>query len=208
MHADESPESLRELNRAALRSEFGDRLQRLCEDAGFTRAQLAKASGVSYNSIQRYESGETSPTLDKLCDLADALEVTVGELLGETYTSPSSGAFDLRIGQRAGLFLVQTIRRGARVRLKDLVDLATEIQSAQWVSLSASLMESSATWARIRCAPEEFSADEIRRCELEIQTTVEVMLLEVGRAGGFVVSPGRIATVLADLTDELSLTEK
>lgn len=60
---------------------FGRRLRQLYEARGFTKASFARAAGVAYNTIDRYESGVTSPDVPKLRDLAKALGVSVGELV-------------------------------------------------------------------------------------------------------------------------------
>lgn len=45
-----------------------------------TLEELSKLSGVSTSSLNRYECGEVSPTLDKLEKIAAALNVSMSDL--------------------------------------------------------------------------------------------------------------------------------
>jgi len=46
-----------------------------------TQQELAECLGVTYQDISRYETGRVKPPIDKLCKLADALNVTTDYLL-------------------------------------------------------------------------------------------------------------------------------
>lgn len=48
-------------------------LERFREELGLSQIELARLSGVSLNSLRRYERGETMPQLDALVLLAPAL---------------------------------------------------------------------------------------------------------------------------------------
>jgi transcriptional regulator with XRE-family HTH domain len=61
---------------------FAARLRRLRNERGLTQAQLAAAIGRARVSVGYFECEETLPSLDTLCRLADALDVTTDELLG------------------------------------------------------------------------------------------------------------------------------
>ena len=61
------------------------RLKEIREEQGFTQKGLAEISGVSLRTLQKYESGERDllkAEVGAVIALADALEVTVYELLG------------------------------------------------------------------------------------------------------------------------------
>ena len=75
------------------------RIKQICKDRGMTLQELAKAVGVSLNSISGFATGKQKPSLDTLEKLATALNVEVGELFvpkndfvafvrmnGQTYT--------------------------------------------------------------------------------------------------------------------------
>lgn len=50
-----------------------------------TLAQLSELSGISIGHLSRLENGSRTPTVRLLLQLARALDVTVGELVGETH---------------------------------------------------------------------------------------------------------------------------
>lgn len=50
---------------------------------GMTQEALSRASGIHRVTIAKYETGASSPRLSNLEKLAEALGVTVSELLGE-----------------------------------------------------------------------------------------------------------------------------
>ncbi len=72
---------------------FSDRLKHLRAVRGLTQEQLAERAGISRSRLQllewnrkdtRSKDGPANPTLDVVWQLADALEVTVAELIGST----------------------------------------------------------------------------------------------------------------------------
>jgi transcriptional regulator with XRE-family HTH domain len=64
--------------------EIGLRLRVLRSRRGLSQRQLGVLAGVSQYTVLRIENGHNAPTLPTLTSLARALEMTVGELLGET----------------------------------------------------------------------------------------------------------------------------
>lgn len=64
------------------KSMVGHRIRVARADARMSQEDLAKASGVSIASIQKYESGETCPLLQTAVAMAEALGVTVNDLCG------------------------------------------------------------------------------------------------------------------------------
>lgn len=68
-------------------------LGRLMEDGGFTNETLGKKSDVGRSTIQRIRQMETSPSLDNLAALAEALGVGLVDLLSKGgQTTPESWA--------------------------------------------------------------------------------------------------------------------
>jgi transcriptional regulator with XRE-family HTH domain len=55
-------------------------LKRLREERGLTQEALAFRSGVSMSSLGRIELGRTSAAWTTVCQLAEALDVSMGEL--------------------------------------------------------------------------------------------------------------------------------
>jgi len=59
----------------------GQRLAELRRQRGFTQEALAEQVGIQPHGLSRIEQGHRSPSLSTLAHLAEALDVTVGELL-------------------------------------------------------------------------------------------------------------------------------
>lgn len=61
---------------------FGDRLRSARLAAGMTQQAVADQIGATLRTYQRYEGGDTEPTLYDLVSLAVILGVTADSLLG------------------------------------------------------------------------------------------------------------------------------
>lgn len=75
---------------------FGERLKILQRNAGLTNEQLARRIGTGLRNVQRWRSSEAAPRIDALIDLADALGVTLDELVGREPGRATSRAADRR----------------------------------------------------------------------------------------------------------------
>ena len=60
------------------------RLREIREGKGVSLRALKEASGVAVSSLALFEAGKGDPQLSTLRKLANALNVTVAELIGET----------------------------------------------------------------------------------------------------------------------------
>ena len=71
------------LEKSDLQKIVGIRIQKLREEKGFTQVDLAgKIEGVfDTTNVSRIESGRTNPTLYNLHRIAEALEISLSELL-------------------------------------------------------------------------------------------------------------------------------
>ncbi len=59
------------------------RLKELRKKAGWSQQKLAEKSGLSYNTITKIEQGAaTMPTIQTIIKIADALEISIDELVG------------------------------------------------------------------------------------------------------------------------------
>jgi transcriptional regulator with XRE-family HTH domain len=58
-------------------------LRQIREHQGISQRALAKAAGITQAALFRLESGETDPRLSTLRAIAEALGVTVAEIIGE-----------------------------------------------------------------------------------------------------------------------------
>ncbi len=60
---------------------FGQQLSRLRRNADMTQSDLGERVGVTRQAISKYETGDSFPDISILSLLAEALEVTTGELI-------------------------------------------------------------------------------------------------------------------------------
>lgn len=63
---------------------LGERLRALRESVKLSQAKMAELVGVKQSSINRYESGESSPTLEVLLKYADYFDVSMDYIFGRT----------------------------------------------------------------------------------------------------------------------------
>lgn len=66
-----------------MKNYFAENLKYLRTKKGLSQNKLAELANVNQASINRWEAKEMSPSLDNVNDLANALGVSVGDLLGE-----------------------------------------------------------------------------------------------------------------------------
>lgn len=69
-------------------------IQKKIKEMGFTSAQLAERMGISAPAFSQVVNG--NPTLSKLCDIANAMGISVSELLREDQeeeTAQASASF-------------------------------------------------------------------------------------------------------------------
>lgn len=62
---------------------LGTRLRQLRKSRQLTLSALASLSGVAVSTISKIENGALSPTLDKVLRLANGLDLSIGQLIGE-----------------------------------------------------------------------------------------------------------------------------
>jgi transcriptional regulator with XRE-family HTH domain len=62
--------------------EMGEVLRQRRAELGMSQADLAAAAGVDKRQIRRYEAGEQQPVLSVAVAIANALDISVGELAG------------------------------------------------------------------------------------------------------------------------------
>ena len=60
---------------------MGLNIRRIRESRGISQEQLAADAEIPYSSVNAIEGGKTNPTAASLMALADALEVSLSELL-------------------------------------------------------------------------------------------------------------------------------
>lgn len=72
----------------------GARLRQLRHDRKLTQEQLAEAAGLSYKFIGEIERGIGNPTLTTLAALANALSVSIADVVAEPARPPRISAHD------------------------------------------------------------------------------------------------------------------
>ena len=71
---------------------LASRLRQARDDMGFSRAELARRTGIPAKSIEKFEFGTQEPSVSRLQALSEALEVTFQSLAGmdaDPYFEPS-----------------------------------------------------------------------------------------------------------------------
>jgi len=69
------------VTRDKLKQALGKRIIRLREQKGWTQADLARACNKDRQAIEKLENGRVNPTLYTLLEIANALEVSLSELV-------------------------------------------------------------------------------------------------------------------------------
>ncbi|HEX6447244.1 MAG TPA: helix-turn-helix domain-containing protein [Streptosporangiales bacterium] len=164
---------------------LGQRLRHLRQRKGLTLAELGEAVGRAPSQLSLVENGRREPRLSLLKQLADALDVEVGELLG---TSPPSRRAALEIAveraQRGPLYAalgLPAIKIGKRLPTEVLEALA-----GLQAELERQAHEKAATPEEARRANGELRAQMRERGNYyaDIERAAASILDAVGYAGG------------------------
>lgn len=89
--------------------EIGSRIRTYRQKAGLSQEQLAELVGVSFQQIQKYESGFTTLNITKLQQIALALNVSVTDFFD---AAPSKGEVILTAEERELLQAYRQIKNG------------------------------------------------------------------------------------------------
>lgn len=73
---------------------FSKNLKFLREKNKLSQNKLAELANVNQTTIARWESGEISPSLDNILDVADALNISVANLTGIDLEKKETNSFD------------------------------------------------------------------------------------------------------------------
>lgn len=74
-----------------INKDIGKRIAKFRRKAGMTQVQLAKKVGLTENWIQQIEYGNTEPSVAKLIIFAEALGITVNDLLTDSDRKEKEG---------------------------------------------------------------------------------------------------------------------
>lgn len=85
--------------------ELGRRITHARERKGWNRNQLARAAGVTWANLTRYEQGQNEPSASKLFEIAKVLDVSGDWLLGRTGAPeiPGVGPLDVTLSMSDNL---------------------------------------------------------------------------------------------------------
>lgn len=76
--------------------EINERIRMLMEGKNLSQKELANLSGITEASISKYLSGERTPRIDVVVNLANALGVTTDELIGNDIEDDKMGLVRLK----------------------------------------------------------------------------------------------------------------
>lgn len=94
---------------------IGESIKKNRKKAGLTQEELGNILGVSGVAIMRYEKGQREPNLEMLHKIADALEVSINELLGTSDTRKEfQDDFDLRLLNDEVMEYILNIKNGLK----------------------------------------------------------------------------------------------
>ena len=69
--------------------EFNTRLAEILEEKGIRQAELSRKTGLATSLISNYITGKTSPSLDYALKIANALGITLDDMVGRKRSSLS-----------------------------------------------------------------------------------------------------------------------
>ncbi len=71
-------------------AQLGLRIRELRRERGWSQEQLARSAGLSRNFVAQIERGESTPTVATLARLAQALALSIAELIGQEHPAPEA----------------------------------------------------------------------------------------------------------------------
>ena len=72
-----------------------ENIKRIRKEKHLTQKQLGEKCGMSESTLRQYEIGYRNPKIQTIKRIADALGVSLGELIGNDYESVSSDPYFL-----------------------------------------------------------------------------------------------------------------
>lgn len=122
---------------------FGDILQELRKDKGWTQADVAKLLGLSKSAVGAYEASVSEPSIENLIKISDLFNVNIDFLLGHVREQISWSDLVAPIKINNGTITISTINDALRtlsihnrtvliehlMQLKRLEDLETLVKT-------------------------------------------------------------------------------
>jgi len=95
-----------------IRNGMGKRIKTLRKMKAFTQEELGEKAGLSYKFVGEIERGEVNPSLDSMVRIANALDITVGDLFPrEVDIFPQFSSQDLQLIKKALRLLNRTFSK-------------------------------------------------------------------------------------------------
>lgn len=91
---------------------------------GMTQVDLANAIGVSDRTIQKYEAGRAIPNSEILSSLADALNISLDELMGNKKRKAPSDEAEQAVSTLKALFMGGDFDEDEKKEIYDKISLA------------------------------------------------------------------------------------
>ena len=110
--------------------ELGERLRRLRESVKLSQVKMAELLGVKQSSINRYEQGQSAPSLETLVRYADYFDVSLDYLLART-DNPQGKLYEHR----------PKIAPGRSEEMKQFIEMCFDPQSPLNEKLKQTLLE-------------------------------------------------------------------
>lgn len=76
---------------------LGARVRLRRKELGFSQDQLARAVGITFQQVQKYEHGTNRISFSRLVEISEALECSVADLIGNLDKSKSSASLSRQI---------------------------------------------------------------------------------------------------------------
>jgi transcriptional regulator with XRE-family HTH domain len=76
---------------------LGSRVRLRRKELGFSQDQLARAVGITFQQVQKYEHGTNRISFSRLVEISEALECSVSDLIGNLDKSKSSASLSRQI---------------------------------------------------------------------------------------------------------------
>ncbi len=113
--------------------EMGAKLRAARVSAGMTQTAFGQAIGVSFQQVQKYETGRDRVAAGTLQKLGGVLGIHPGEFFGET-TAPVGGVAELREAMSMAIALQRIKNRSTRKRFTALIEVLASQDMADGVS--------------------------------------------------------------------------
>lgn len=152
---DDFTRKARSVSRRVMRGFSAESLRQARRRAGFSQVETARVARIGADTIRRWEQGESSPQVDLLAKVVEALGVTIADVVhvpeGERYPGDWRvllGLTQPQLGAKAGVAtqIVSSVERG-------VISLSDNVSSKLAAALGISESELRASYERARSRP-------------------------------------------------------